>query len=509
MNLTACASVRSLQVGKDYVVDHKIDLRGKTLTLPENGKLIFKGRGKICNGILVGMHTQIVAEKRLIMENVTIARKGTWNNGRSYPEWFGASNNPNVDSKMAIQKAIDVADTCVLSQDYYMAYDTPTGRGDAASVCAIEIANTTLYGEQGRHIYVNARQSNTERTSVFWVGDNVTIDGVNIEYYKTDYSGWTGIQAGVYRVQGGKVTVENTTLRGAMAAWINIQGKTGRQGFIIRNNFVHDCDCGVIIQGDEHGKDEIYSMQLVMENNTIEKEFVRQSEFISFWGSSKNGGKVYYKDVEIRNNVFRGGWQGGCIAGHPKYNGLLHVVISDNQFYDCGACSFYNADGLIYKRNYVTGSTFVERQVNKVMGSYPNLAFYNCKNCVVDDNSCFGLTVENCKSMKIGKLKQTLGMKVDDPYFQQQPAYVTNFIGIKAKNSTVTIEELTINPFDDDDANTELCRYYVNTIEGSDVKVKKTVSSIPIQISAKRVNMGEKVFRVKGKSKDMYIETIK
>ena len=506
---SACASTRGYRAGNDYVIDRKVNLRGGTLTVPEGCNLVFKGKGMILNGTVVGQYTRIVAEKRLIMENVTIARNGTWRTGRSYPEWFGACDKSSYDSKMAIQKAVDVADTCVLSQHYYTSFDTPTGRGDDAKVCAIAVANTVLIGDNGNKILINAKGANTEKTSVFWVGDNVAIDGVNLDYYNTEYSGWTGIQAGVYRVQGGNVSIQNTTLRGAMAAWINIQGKTGRGGFTIRNNYVHDCDCGVIIQGNEHTKDEIYSIQLKMENNIIEKEHIRQSEFVSFWGCSKTGGLVYYTDVEIKNNVFRGGWQGGCIAGHPKYNGLKQVTISDNQFDDCGACSFYNADGLVYTRNCVIGSTFVERQVKGVNGSYPHLNFNNCVNCTVDDVSCFGLTFENCRNMRIGKIKQTLCLKEDDPYFLQKPVYVTNFIGVRAKNSDVSIDELTINPFENSQSSSDKCRYYVHSVEGSNVRVKKTITSIPIQMSTKGVTMANRQFNIKGSAKNQYIDTTK
>ena len=143
---SACASTRGYRAGNDYVIDRKVNLRGGTLTVPEGCNLVFKGKGMILNGTVVGQYTRIVAEKRLIMENVTIARNGTWRTGRSYPEWFGACDKSSYDSKMAIQKAVDVADTCVLSQHYYTSFDTPTGRGDDAKVCAIAVANTVLIG---------------------------------------------------------------------------------------------------------------------------------------------------------------------------------------------------------------------------------------------------------------------------------------------------------------------------------------------------------------------------
>lgn len=467
-----------------YVIKRKINLKGKTIIMPHNSVLLFKSKGNLFNGTIVGNQTQIKAPKRMIMSNLKISPEGTWNNNRGYPEWFGPCNKNSFDAKSAIQNAIDVADTCVLSQTYFTSYDTPTGRGDDIRVCAIAISGKTLIGQSKSKLCIDAKHSNTERTSVFWIGDNVVIDGVNIEFFNEDHSGWTGTQAGVYRIQGGNVTIKDTELHGAMAAWINLEGKTGRRNYVIKDNFVHDCDCGLIIQGNQHQPNEVYDINLLMENNIIEKEKNRHSEMISFWGCAKDSGMVYYTNVTIKGNKFSGGWQGGCITGNQKYNGLRKVTIKDNEFYDCGACSFYNCDGLVYERNYVTGSTFVERQVKGVKGSYPNLAFANCKNCTVDDVSCFGLTFTDSKGFKIGKVKQTLGIDINDPYLSQKD-YITNFIGIKADNSSVSIDELTVNPFNDTNATSDKCRYYIFKANDSEVNVEKMRSSIPVQDSKK------------------------
>ena len=464
-----------------YVIRKDFDLEGQTLKMPENCVLKFNG-GKLINGTICGSQTHIAAKKSLVLKNISI--EGSWDNEEGYPEWFGAANDPNIDSKLAIQKAIDVAKTCVLSDVYYTAYNTPTGRGDVADVYAMAIKRKNIIGLKGNRIYIDAKFANTEKTSVFWVGDDVIIDGVNIEYCNEDYSGWTGIQAGVYRVQGGNVTIVNTTLRSAMAAWINLEGNTGRRGFVIRNNFVHDCDCGLIIQGNQHQHNEVYDINLLMENNVIEKEKNRHSEMVSFWGCAKDGGRVYYTNVTIRGNRFSGGWQGGCITGNPKYNGLRNIEITDNEFNDCGACTFYNTEGLLYERNFVTGSTFVERQVKGKLGSYPDLAFVNCKSCAVNDVSCFGLTFIDCKGFKIGKIKQTLAMDINDPYLAQKD-YITNFIGIKAENSSVTIDELNVNPFKDDNISSEKCRYYIFKAKNSVVNVGKMRASIPVHDSEK------------------------
>ena len=496
--IAGCAAIYSnqdvlLQITKantTYVISRDYDLKGQTLVMPKDCILKFRG-GKLLNGKIKGNNTVIDAKKQLVLEKIEVS--GTWINKNGYPEWFGATNNPSVDSKMAIQKALDVSKTCRLTGKYYMAYDTPTGRGDAVDVCAIAIKGQKILGTPQRKIYVDAKYCNTERTSVFWVGDSVIIDGVNIEYLHEDHTGWTGIQDGVYRVQGGNVSIQNTTLRGAMAAWINLEGATGRRNFVIKNNFVHDCDCGLIIQGNRHRSNEIYDMNLVMENNVIEKENNRHSEFVSFWGGKEDNGKVYYANVTIRNNKFIGGYFGGCITGHPTCNGLKNVTICDNVFYDCGGCVFYNAEGLIYVRNYVAGSTFVERQIAGIMGSYPDLSFSNCKECVVDDISCFGMSFTDCKNFRIGRVKQTLDMDKDNPFISQM-GFITDFIGIRAENSTVTIDELTVNPFKDNKMISDKCKYYIFKANKSSVQIGTMRSNIPVQDSKKLLNVGNRLF---------------
>lgn len=102
---------------KSIEIKRNINLKGKTIVVPKGCVLEFT-KGKLRNGTIIGNGTRINAGKKQIFENIEINPKGTWNNHKGYPEWFGASDRPSVDSKMAIQRAIDVADTCVLSQLY-------------------------------------------------------------------------------------------------------------------------------------------------------------------------------------------------------------------------------------------------------------------------------------------------------------------------------------------------------------------------------------------------------
>ena len=62
-----------------YVARKDFDLEGQKLMMPENCVLRFRG-GRFKNGTIVGNNTKIIATKTLIMENVLIDMKGSWDN---------------------------------------------------------------------------------------------------------------------------------------------------------------------------------------------------------------------------------------------------------------------------------------------------------------------------------------------------------------------------------------------------------------------------------------------
>ena len=97
--ITLCVNAKTVHIGSEhilveafkyanttYVIDESLDLRGKTLQLPMNSVLSFSLSGKINNGEIVGNHSIIKADTRLIFENVKI--EGTWENTEVYSQWF-------------------------------------------------------------------------------------------------------------------------------------------------------------------------------------------------------------------------------------------------------------------------------------------------------------------------------------------------------------------------------------------------------------------------------------
>lgn len=88
-----------------YEIRYDFDLGGKTLEVPANCVLDFKG-GKISNGILAGNNTSIQSPLVKVF-NTDLVLSGTFCIKSFCAEWYGAIDNIEIDSTLAIQKSID------------------------------------------------------------------------------------------------------------------------------------------------------------------------------------------------------------------------------------------------------------------------------------------------------------------------------------------------------------------------------------------------------------------
>lgn len=105
-----------------YEIREMIDLRGQSITIPDDCVIKFSG-GALINGSLNGNGTILDADPLQILgDNVTL--KGTWNIKEVSPEWFGAIGDGITDDSKALQKALNLASfstgqkVCLMGKSY-------------------------------------------------------------------------------------------------------------------------------------------------------------------------------------------------------------------------------------------------------------------------------------------------------------------------------------------------------------------------------------------------------
>jgi hypothetical protein len=85
----------------------KIDLRGKTLTLPEKAQIKFTGGGQFYNGKIVGDSIMVSCKtKRVLFNHVLLSGKG-WESKTAFSEWFGIIPDCTLDKDLAYVSGTD------------------------------------------------------------------------------------------------------------------------------------------------------------------------------------------------------------------------------------------------------------------------------------------------------------------------------------------------------------------------------------------------------------------
>ena len=116
------SQILSSDKGALYIVQEDIDLKKKTVKLPQDAIIKFDG-GLLSNGEIVGDNATIDAGRYEIFKSVTLS--GTWTLDGLQVEWFGAKpNRSNLDCSESINKAITTGikigiPACLSSGIYY------------------------------------------------------------------------------------------------------------------------------------------------------------------------------------------------------------------------------------------------------------------------------------------------------------------------------------------------------------------------------------------------------
>lgn len=154
-----------------YHIVEVFDLDRDTVSIPANCILKFSDRSCLCNGVIVGENTAIVASRHLIFENIAV--EGTWSNQYVYSQWVGLkqggeSNNNQFKNLMVLCNGKLMTHFYTQEGDYYL---SPV-EGSAP----ILIPSNTYWHNLS---IIRLRECNYSKYSLVYLNkvENVTIDG--------------------------------------------------------------------------------------------------------------------------------------------------------------------------------------------------------------------------------------------------------------------------------------------------------------------------------------------
>lgn len=209
---------RLVSEGVKYIeISDEYDLKSKKISLPANCVLSFRG-GQIKNGTIIGNKTIIEAGMYQIFDNVTLKSKTSslqdaWISNTPFPEWFGASTDSMIDSRLAIQQCLDVFNKVKLNGKYYLLSADGDGNGlklpDSSSIVGDNMQvnqfpsfdtndNSIVADSKGIKIILNIGSRCIVRNLAI-IGNNASFDLVN------------KITA-LYSYETSRVTIENVDI---------------------------------------------------------------------------------------------------------------------------------------------------------------------------------------------------------------------------------------------------------------------------------------------------------
>ena len=189
-----------------FVVSSNLSLQGKTIDLPQNFKLVFRG-GTLSNGTLRGCLSSIEAAPDVQLFCMDLKIIGSWNVANIYDRWFVFNSEKSYVSNRIIKNIMALANDDVKNHIHFNSdrtyyFELPyKGRGDFGEMFSYTMVNGTkkvhygeVYDDKYSYLRIFTIPSNTHVTIdcvlqmlptnigayfVFWEKDkrNITVDG--------------------------------------------------------------------------------------------------------------------------------------------------------------------------------------------------------------------------------------------------------------------------------------------------------------------------------------------
>lgn len=295
-----------IQTLKAKTVTEKLDLKGTTLILSPNEDLLIKGRGRICNGAILGNNSRIVVQSKRNWVMNSIELKGAWK-GKIEDKVF----KYNVFKKQDFQLVSNMFrfDTLYFSNRTYYLERWATIRMNKGDVlvdgngvtfvlpCEKGVTNATDWGDMYKiyNLFSSSWQDNTY----------LTVKNINICDNREQIKGW-----------GEDVTVEKPI--------IYFYFSPGQTNLYFEN--VNSDGCGALIH------------TYVTNHNSGEQIFkkcnIKTSQFAIELGNRQRAhtNKVVIEGCSIRR--YRNGIFVGPVSIVGNVNQVDTVIIKNNLFYE-------------------------------------------------------------------------------------------------------------------------------------------------------------------------------
>lgn len=201
---------------KHIIIEHDVDLKGKTCKLPKKSHLLFKG-GIIKNGIIVGYQTALSCNGRAF-KNIDI--KGSWEVPLISTSFFDGLSNENALKNLFALASPNVKNTIIIEKGDYLVKALKN-----ADACLRLPSNTNLF------LYGTIRLAPNDFKNYSIIhakGENINISGngsiIGDRYSHTGTEGEWGMGVKFYGALNSSVT--HITIRGCWGDCIYISGNS-------------------------------------------------------------------------------------------------------------------------------------------------------------------------------------------------------------------------------------------------------------------------------------------
>lgn len=394
-----CSSTKHSVLGSTYVVDNIVDLKGDTLYLPHNGTLVFKGKGCLKNGTIVGSETKINSSSSPLFEHIHV--EGEWVISEIRSDYFKDIADDDVLKEVFALASDKVHNVIKLEKKDYWVTATDTNK-----FALVLKSNTELQNNGTIRMRPNGLIS---YAIVATMGDNITIEGGSYVGERELHRGDTGQWGHGIRVTNGSsnITVRKVDVRNCWGDGIAVEGNIVNSNVIINKFKIDNCrrqgisviyadDCfisnGVItnIQGTEPylGIDIEPNANGYCHNITIDNVTIESAKGIGIFTALKD---YQVKDVTIKNcrikttdysTIYAARCDSLIIKDNSLYSSASGIIAINSGVKNCqllsndvqysgtdntSCCIFNSAENTLIKGNTIKGTTGIAFYTNSAL----------------------------------------------------------------------------------------------------------------------------------------------